>query len=278
MTDLSKSVVAFLGAGHMAEALLNGLVRKGLVPPAQIRVADVLAGKADALARRFGVTACPDNAAAVRGAAVCVLAMKPQDLPAAIRGLREALPADALLLSIAAGVPCSAIEALLPPGRRVVRVMPNTPCLVGDGVSGLSGGRHATEADLALAEALLASVGAVHRLPEELLDAVTAVSGSGPAYVFYLAEAMAEAAERLKLPPDVARDLVGRTIAGAARLMQETGLLPLELRRRVTSKGGTTEAAVRHLDAAGVRAALVEAIEKARARAAELARSAAEPR
>ena len=270
MSIPSETAVAFIGAGNMAEALVNGIVRKGLLPAADVRVADVKPERPALLAHKYGVTAAADNRAAVAGASLCVLATKPQDLPGALAGLAGALPAGCLVLSIAAGLPTARLEALLPPGARVVRVMPNTPCLVCAGVSGLCGGKHATAEDLARAERIMGAVGAVHRLPEDLMDAVTAVSGSGPAYVFYLAEAMLAAAEKLGLPGDAARDLVGRTIAGAAQLMMESGESPAELRRRVTSKGGTTEAAIAHLEAGGTKDRLVAAIEAAQRRAGEL--------
>jgi len=264
--------LVFLGGGHMAEALLAGVLRTAAWPRERLVATDVLAARREHLAGRFGVRALADNAAAVRGGELVVLAVKPQVLPSVLAGIRGALPAEALVLSIAAGVPTGRIEAELGGAARVVRAMPNMPALVGCGAAALCAGRHATAADLAAAERLLGAAGLVVRVAEQELDAVTALSGSGPAYVFYLMEAMLAAARQLGLADSVAQPLVSATVKGAVELLLQQGLPPVELRRRVTSPGGTTAAAVDILERRQVMAAVVEAILAARRRAGELAR------
>ncbi len=264
--------IVFIGAGNMAEALARGLLGARAAKPQDLFVTDVAPARLAHFRERYGIAGGTDNAAAARTAAALVLAVKPQTMAEVCRGLAGALERDPLVVSIAAGVPTARIEEWLGGAPRVVRAMPNTPALVGAGVAALAPGRRATPEDLARAERLLGAVGAVVRVEEAAMDAVTAVSGSGPAYVFYLAEAMRSAAERLGLTPEVARTLVERTIAGAGRLLSESGAAPEELRRRVTSKGGTTEAAVGVLDARGVRAAIEEAVAAAAARSREMAR------
>jgi len=264
--------LVFLGAGNMAEALLQGVLHNARWPRERLVVTDIVAERREKLAHQFGVRALADNAAAVRGAALVVLAVKPQVLLGVLAGIRAALPAEALVLSIAAGVPTGRIEAALSGAARVVRAMPNTPALVGCGAAAICAGRQATADDLAAAERLLGAAGLVVRVAEKDMDAVTALSGSGPAYVFYLMEAMLEAARRMELPAAVAQPLVYATIKGAAELIQQQGLPPQELRRRVTSPGGTTAAAMDVQDRRQVMAALVEAMLAAHRRAGELAR------
>lgn len=264
--------VVFIGAGNMAEALVKGLRGSGL-PAENIRVTDVRAERLEYFRATFGVTASMDNVAAVQGANLVVLAVKPQQFAAVLEDLRGAAPA-ALYVSIAAGIPASRIEAALGGHTRVVRVMPNTPALVGAGVSAICAGAHATEEDLALAESLLQSVGATVRVPEAQMDAVTAVSGSGPAYVFRVMEAMEAAARELGLEPDVARALVLQTVAGAGRLAVLSGRPPAALREQVTSKGGTTEAALRVMNERDLAGVFASAMTAAMERARELARGA----
>jgi pyrroline-5-carboxylate reductase len=269
---MSGTGLAFIGAGNMAEALVRGILARRLCPAGDLVVADIRPEALERFRREFGVAGTADAAEAARGVAAVVLAVKPQSFGEVLSGLRGAVTRDQLVLSIAAGVRTGRIEDALGEGTRVVRSMPNTPALVGAGAAAISAGRWAAEADLAAAERILGAVGAVVRLPERDLDAVTAVSGSGPAYVFLLMEAMLEAAARFGLPPAEARTLVGATVAGAARLFAETGAAPSELRARVTSRGGTTEAALRVLAERGVPAALAEALAAARRRSEELSR------
>ncbi|MBP7275638.1 MAG: pyrroline-5-carboxylate reductase [Kiritimatiellae bacterium] len=265
--------LAVAGAGNMAEALVGGWVQRGVFRAEDIRVSDAQPDRSRRLAERWGARAANGNADAAAGARICLIAVKPQHVAAVLKDLREVPDAERWILSIAAGVTTRAIERGLEGTPRVVRAMPNTPALVGKGMSVISGGAHATEADLAMAETMLSAVGAVLRAEEADMDAVTAVSGSGPAYVFYLAEMLEEAARSLGLPSDTARELVARTIEGAAAMMRQTGDAPDQLRHRVTSPGGTTEAALRHLDAQHMREIWTEAVRRAHARAVEIARA-----
>jgi len=265
--------IVFIGAGNMAEALVRGLLSAGVAAAEDLFVTDVLPARRAHFLARYGVAGGAENAAAARAADVLVLAVKPQQLPEVCRGLAGALPRDPLIVSIAAGATTARIEEWLGGAPRVVRAMPNSPALVGAGITALAPGRRATAADLDRAERLLGAAGAVVRVGEDALDAVTAVSGSGPAYVFYLAEAMRAAALQHGLAPDIADALVRRTILGAGRLLEaEAAAAPEELRRRVTSKGGTTEAAVAVLDARGVREAIAAAVAAAAARAKALSK------
>jgi len=266
----SKKMV-FLGAGNMAEALVRGVLKAGLCAAQGVTVTDVREERLVFFRDTLKVQGAKDNGRAVNGADVVVLSVKPQSLDDLLREVRGQLPGGALIVSIAAGITTGWIEARLSDGARVVRVMPNTPALVGCGVAAICGGRRATGSDLDGAEDIFKSVGRVIRVDEKQMDAVTAVSGSGPAYVFYLMEAMMKAAAELGLDPVMARELVVSTVAGSARLCDETKLDPAELRARVTSKGGTTAAAVDVLAAGGVGEKWVEAIKAAHRRARELA-------
>jgi pyrroline-5-carboxylate reductase len=261
------SGLAIIGGGKIGEALLSGLLRRGA---GNIVVCERSPDRAAQLGERYGV-ATPGLAEAADGARVLLLAVKPQDIDVLLSALAPSVdPARHLVVSVAAGVPTSRIEALLPAGTPVVRVMPNTPALVDEGMSVLSPGAHAEEAHLDEAEALLAAVGRVRRVPESQQDAVTALSGSGPAYFFYLVEAMIDAGILLGLPRTLAADLIVQTALGAAVMLRDSGEHPVQLREAVTSPGGTTIAAVRELERHGVRAALIAAIEAAHARSVEL--------
>ncbi len=261
--------IVFIGAGNMAEALVKGLRAAG-VPGARMGVTDVRPERLAWFRDRYGVAGTADNAAAAAGADLLVLAVKPQQFDEVLPALCGA-GGRALVVSIAAGIPTARIERALGAASRVVRAMPNTPALVGAGVSALCAGSRAGEADLARAERILRAVGSTVRVPESLMDAVTAVSGSGPAYVFRLMEAMEAAARRQGLAPDVARALVGGTVLGAGRLAVESGRAPDELRAQVTSKGGTTEAAFRVLEDRDLAGAMDAAMDAAARRARELA-------
>lgn len=264
-----SETVCFIGAGNMAEALVRALV-KGGTPAASLCVADVQPERLEFFRRELGVAGSADNASAARGAAVVVLAVKPQKMDAALQSLRGAVAPDALLLSIAAGVSCARIEQALGGAVRVVRAMPNTPALVAAGASAICAGAHATAGDLDRVEALLRPAGRVVRVAEADMDAVTALSGSGPAYVFLLIEQMLASAAEFGLDAAAARSLALATVAGSAKLLEETGLDPREARRRVTSEKGATDAAIGLMEARGVPAALRDAFAAARRRAAEL--------
>jgi pyrroline-5-carboxylate reductase len=267
--------LAIIGGGKIGEALLSGLIRRGGTDG--ILVCERSPDRARELAERYGIPAVDLGEAAVR-ARVLLVAVKPQDMDALLALLAEHVDDRHLVVSVAAGVPTARIEAALPSGVPVVRVMPNTPALVDEGMSVLSAGAHAEEADLDEAEALLAAVGKVRRVPESQQDAVTALSGSGPAYFFYLVEAMVDAGILLGLPRTLAFDLIVQTALGAAVMMRDSGEHPVQLREAVSSPGGTTIAAIRELEKHGVRAALMAAIEAAHARSVELGRRSDESR
>jgi pyrroline-5-carboxylate reductase len=267
VTPGGRRGLAVIGGGKIGEALLSGLVRRGGADG--ILVCERSPERAAQLTARYGVPAVdlPDAAARAR---VLLLAVKPQDIDVLLERLAGVVDEGHLVVSVAAGVPTARIEAALPPGTAVVRVMPNTPALVDEGMSVLSAGAHAGEQDLDEAEALLAAVGQVRRVPESQQDAVTALSGSGPAYFFFLVEAMVDAGILLGLPRALAADLIVQTALGAAVMMRDSGEHPVQLREAVTSPGGTTIAAIRELERHGVRAALIAAIEAAHARSVEL--------
>lgn len=260
--------IAFIGAGAMAEAIIAGLVRAGH-PAQQVLISDPNGERRRALTDDYGVRAL-EPGEAVPQAATLVLAVKPKDIAAAQESIRAHLHPDTLVVSIAAGITTATLEDGLPEGTPVVRVMPNTPALVGEGVSALSAGTHCTSEQLEAATELMRSCGLALAVPESDQDAVTAVSGSGPAYVFSVIEAMIDGGVLLGLPRDTARDLVVQTVYGAATLVKETGEHPALLRERVSSPGGTTVAALRELDERGLRAAFSCAMEAAARRSADL--------
>jgi pyrroline-5-carboxylate reductase len=263
--------VAILGVGKIGEALVAGLLSSDWRTPAEIVVTARREERAQELAERYGVTATTSNAAAVQGAALVVVAVKPQDIDALLGEIGGLLSAEQMVLSVAAAIPTSAIEGRIAPGVPVTRAMPNAPATVHEGMAGLCGGAHAGDEHLALAEEALAHLGAVVRLPERAMDAVTAVSGSGPAYFALLAEAMIEAGILLGLSREVSTQLVVQTMLGTAHLLRDERMHPVELREAVTSPGGTTIQAIRELESAGVRAAFLNAIQAAMERSKQLA-------
>jgi pyrroline-5-carboxylate reductase len=271
MSDRSDRRVAFLGGGKMAEALISGLIRSGGRTVDEIMVTCRREERARELAGKYGIAATLDNPEAARWANVLVLMAKPQDMEVLLAQVREHVTTEDLVVTFAAGIRTSFVEKHLPDEVPVVRVMSNVPVMVDEAMSVITPGRHATEADLASTEEVLAYVGRVLRLKETHLDAVTATSGSGPAYFFLLAEAMIEACILLGLSRDVATDLIVQTMLGSAKMLRDTGKHPVELREMVTSPGGTTIEAIRHLEEAGVRAAFLNAIDAARKRSEELA-------
>ena len=273
-TPTALPPVAFIGGGNMARALIGGMVRGGATPTS-IHVSEPYAPNREGLAAEFGVRVSEDNAAAAGAGEVWVLATKPQVL----RGVCEALAPLAqaqrpLVISIAAGITSAQLDRWLGGGQVIVRTMPNTPALLGAGVTGLYATPATTAAQKALADALLKPAGATVWVADEaLMDAVTAASGSGPAYVFLLAEAMQAAAEAEGLPAEAARILVVETIAGAARMLKESGESATTLRQRVTSPNGTTQAALNAFAAGGFAPLVASAIHAARIRGAELSQA-----
>ena len=261
--------VALLGVGKLGEALLSGLLRSGLSPDSLL-AAERHTARAAEIAERYGVgTPTPEQAAA--SADVVLLVVKPQDMRTLLGEIAPHLRAGSLVVSMAAGITTRLVEELLPAGTAVVRVMTNTPVFVDEAMSALSTGTHAGAEHLELVESLLRPVGKVVRVPESQQDAVTALSGSGPAYFFFLVEAMIDAGILLGLPRAVAAELIVQTAVGSARMLRESGEHPVLLREAVTSPGGTTIAAIRTMEDHGVRAAMLAAIEAARDRSRELA-------
>jgi pyrroline-5-carboxylate reductase len=263
------SRVALLGGGKMGAALVGGLLDGGWEADA-LSIAEIDGERRIALEQEFAkVRVVPSAAWAVADADVVVVAVKPGDVAATLETALPALGSDTLVLSIAAGVTLARLEAMVP-GRPVVRAMPNTPALVGLGASAIAGGTNARPEHLDLAERLLGAVGIVVRVGEPMLDAVTGLSGSGPAYVFLVAEAMIEAGVLVGLARDVASDLVVQTLLGSATLLAQDASGPEALRAAVTSPGGTTASGLRELETHGLRAAILDAVSAATRRSREL--------
>lgn len=263
--------IGFLGAGRMATALARGWLQSGRLSPAACLASDPLPAAREAFQRDTGLPATTDNAAVVEFADLLVLAVKPQTMPALLAevqvGVARRRP---LVVSIAAGVSLAALHDGLGADTRLIRVMPNTPCLVGASASAFAAGKHASGDDVALVQALLDDVGRAFRVPESQLDAVTGLSGSGPAFVYLVIEALSDGGVRVGLPRDVATALAAQTVLGAARMVLETGQHPGALKDAVTSPGGTTIAGLHELERGAARAAFMNAVEAASRRAAEL--------
>jgi pyrroline-5-carboxylate reductase len=258
--DLGEKKIGFIGCGAMARALAGGLVESG-VSPDRILAADPFPEARSAFEKAIGAKPVEDNAAVVAGADVVVVAVKPGFVATILSDLDPKLSAEPLWISIAAGIPLSTLRNALPESARVVRTMPNTPALVGAGATAYYPGPGVGDADIELVEGVLGAAGWCWRSPnEDLLDAVTGLSGSGPAYVFLILEALADAGVRQGLPRDAAGELATRTVFGAAKLALETGTHPAVLKDQVTSPGGTTIAGLEQLEAHGVRAAFYDAV------------------
>jgi len=262
--------VGMIGGGKMGSALIGGMISAGVIEPRNITVSDVMAQRLDDLKKSFGVKAVNDNGQAVKTADILILAVKPQNVAGVLDEIRGAIDKKTLLLSIAAGIPTRYIEERLEKGARVVRVMPNTPALVGEGMAAIAGGRAATGRDVRLVEQIFATVGKAVVLKEELLDAVTGLSGSGPAYGFVMIEALADGGVRMGLSRDVALQLAAQTLLGAAKLFLVTGKHPGELKDMVASPAGSTIAGLQALEEGKLRATLMAAVETATLRSREL--------
>ena len=262
--------IAFVGAGNMAGALIRGLIGTATVPADQIIAADPDEARLSLLESELGIRVTRDNGEAVREATVVVLAIKPQVFAQVLPSIATAMGSETLLVSIAAGISTRMLEGAVPPGSRVIRTMPNTPALVGAGATAIAAGSHASDADLEIAETLFRSVGISVRVPEAQIDAVTGLSGSGPAYVFAMIEALRDAGVREGLPEEIALRLASQTVFGAARLLLDEGEAPEVLRERVTSPGGTTRAGLDALAQAGFTDAIVGAVRAATRRSVEL--------
>jgi pyrroline-5-carboxylate reductase len=260
---------AIIGAGVMGETLLSGLVRAGR-PVAELLVGEKRPERARELEEKYAVSVV-SNLDATRRADTLALVVKPQDMAAVLDEIGPEVRPGQLVVSLAAGITTAYLESRLPEGTPVVRVMPNTPALVDEGMAAIAAGSHCDDSHLAIAEDLLGSTGRVLRVPEKQMDAVTAISGTGPAYVFFVVESMIEAGVHLGLPRVTATDLVVQTLVGSAKMLRETGTHPVVLREQVTSPGGTTAAALRELETHRVRAAFLAAMEAARDRSRALA-------
>ncbi|HYI34084.1 MAG TPA: pyrroline-5-carboxylate reductase [Glaciibacter sp.] len=277
-TPVTLPTIAFLGAGSMARAILTGLLAPGVTVEGGIRATNRSAAKASELASLPGVTAMATenepgaNRAAVAGARIVVVAVKPAMVPDLLTEIAGSLQPGTLVLSVAAGVTVATFESLLPDNVAVIRTMPNTPAIVGKAVTGLSVGTRSSDRDLALATTLFETVGEVLVVPEEKLDALSSISGSGPAYVFYLIEQLTATAIFQGFTPDEAATMVRGTFLGASLLLEASDHTPEELRRQVTSPGGTTERAIGVLEAANVKGWFDRATDAAIARAQELAK------
>jgi len=262
--------IAIVGTGRLGESLLRGFLSSGWRTADDLVVTARRPERRDELEQRYGVVAGSSNAEAVASARLAIVAVKPQDVESVLAEIATAVSPEHTILSVAAGITTAYIESLLPDGARVVRAMPNAPALVHEGIAGVSGGKSATDEDLALAENALGHLGGVVRLQEHDLDAVTALSGSGPAYFALLAEAMIEAGLLLGLSREISTKLVVQTMLGSATLLRDERMHPVELREAVTSPGGTTTRAIRELERSGVRAAFLNAINAATERSREL--------
>jgi pyrroline-5-carboxylate reductase len=262
--------VAILGAGRLGESLVRGFLHSQWREPADLCVTARRVERIEQLRAVHRVEVTSDNAAAAAGAPLVILAVKPQDTAAVLAEIAAALTPDQALLSVAAGVTTAFIESHLGDGARVVRAMPNAPSVRHEGIAGICAGAHARRQDLDLAEEALGHLGSVVRVGEESMDAVTAISGSGPAYFALLVEAMVEAGVLLGLSRDISTRLVVQTMFGSAALLRDEGMHPVELREAVTSPAGTTTRALRELEQSGVRAAFLNAIQAAAERSREL--------
>jgi pyrroline-5-carboxylate reductase len=262
--------VGFVGAGNMGEALIRGLVEASLVPPESIHAYDTRLERLRELDRQYGIQVAHDNESLVRQADIVILAVKPQIMEAVLEEIAHAVTRRKLLISIAAGVSTARIRAALGKDARLIRVMPNTPALVLDGVTAVAKGEGLEPGDLDLAGEIFSAVGRVVTLDEELMDAVTGLSGSGPAYVAVFIEALADGGVKMGLDRLTAMTLATQTVLGAARLLQQTGMHPGALKDMVSSPGGTSIAGIAALEEGGIRTTIIQAVERATLRSREL--------
>jgi len=258
-----KLTIGFIGAGKMATALAKGFLRAGLVSAEDLIASDSSAAARGAFEKETGARTAEENAAVVQAAAVLILAVKPDQVGGVLGEIRGALSPKQLVVSIAAGVTLAKLEAGLGAGTRLIRVMPNTPALVGASATGFAAGKSALPADAALAQQLFSSVGVAFQVKESLLDAVTGLSGSGPAYVYLFIEALSDGGVAAGLPREAATRLAAQTVLGSARMVLETGLHPGALKDMVTSPGGTTIEGIHELELGGLRGTVMSAVRAA---------------
>jgi pyrroline-5-carboxylate reductase len=270
---LNDKRLVIIGGGNMGEAILKGLIGAQLIKLQQITVTDIVEARLGHLRETYMVQALTDNVKAVAPADLIILAVKPQDITQTIQGIAPVVDHQKIVISIAAGVPTAKIESAFGQPVRVVRVMPNTPALVLAGAAGLCAGSHATPADLEVARVLFDALGRTVVVAEYLMDAVTGLSGSGPAYIFVFIEALADGGVKMGLTREAALTLAAQTVFGSAKLVLETGMHPGELKDRVTSPAGTTIAGLHALEERAFRGAVIDAVERATLRSRELGRS-----
>jgi pyrroline-5-carboxylate reductase len=270
--SLKGKTLGFVGAGAMGEALMKGIVEAGLVAPDAVSAFDVRADRMAELSQRYGIRWAKSNAEVVTGADVVILAVKPQIMVAVLTEIRPALSRRNLTISIAAGVSTTKLRETLGPEARLIRVMPNTPALVLEGVTAIAKGQGLEAGDLETAEELFRAVGKVVVLDEELMDAVTGLSGSGPGYVAIVIESLADGGVKMGLDRATAMILATQTVLGAARLLSQTGMHPGALKDMVSSPGGTTIAGIASLEEGGIRTTFIKAVERATLRSRELGR------
>jgi pyrroline-5-carboxylate reductase len=262
--------IGFIGAGKMGSALIEGIIKAGILKPENIGASDVYEPFLNELRTKFGIRVSTDNAVIARESDILILAVKPQMLGSVLANLKDYVTSDKLVISIAAGVPLSTYENTLSEGTRVVRVMPNIAATVSEAASGISPGKNATSEDSKTTLEIFSAVGTAVQVPESLMDAVTGLSGSGPAFIFPVIEAMADGAVLEGMDRKSALTLAAQTVLGAAKMMLETGMHPGELKDMVTSPAGTTIQGIYALEKAGVRAAFMNAVIRASERSKEL--------
>jgi len=262
--------VAFIGCGNMGSALISGTLGSGLISKDKVLVTDIRPKRLEYIRKKEGVSTTENNREAVEKSDIIVLAVKPQVMERVLSEIKDVVTGDKVIISIAAGITTGFIEKALEREVPVVRVMPNTPILVKTGASGISPGKYVGEQEEAVAEQMMRRVGIVVKVPEEMLDAVTALSGSGPAYIFYIIESLIKAGMEMGLSEDDVRKLVGQTVLGAVKMVMDTGESPQVLRARVTSPGGTTETALKYLEEKGFQKILIAAVKEAAIRSKEL--------
>jgi pyrroline-5-carboxylate reductase len=270
MKGMKGKKIAVIGGGKMGEVLASGIVSGKLLSPGDVTVADIDPLRLNHLKNQHKVRVTGDNRKAVKDAGIVILAVKPQNMSEVLKELSPAIGRDKLIISIAAGITIGFIQDHLKKGTRIVRVMPNTPALIGEGAAALAPGEHATEEDMQTARAIFDAVGVTVVVKEDLMDAVTGLSGSGPAYGFIIIDALSDAGVLMGLPRDIAQKLAAQTLLGAAKLYLTTGKHPGELRDMVTSPGGTTIAGIKEMEQKGLRGALIAGVEAATLRSKEL--------
>ena len=266
----SHKRIGFIGSGNMAEAIIKGIVQAGVIAPKNITSSDISADRTRRLSNSYGITTASDNIDLISHTDIVILAVKPQAVGSVLREIVEFVDGSKLIISIAAGVTLKHIETSLRPDSRVVRVMPNTPALIGEGITAISPGSNATKEDLKVTAKIFDAVGKTVVVEEHHMDAVTGLSGSGPAYVFLIIDALIDAGVKVGLGRETARKLAVQTVFGAAKMLMDTDGHPAELKDKVTSPGGTTITGLHVMEKGRIRAVMIDAVEAATRRSAEL--------